>query len=231
MKKELMLAIFLLVALPTLALADATHQGQHRQGPYFSAFLGVTAPKDADATTDQYPAPIVTFNDRIEFDPGVYIGGTGGYDFGILRLEGELSYKHNEMKTITDRDTGARYRNVDGNVGLVAFMANVFLDLHNDTPVTPYLGGGIGFATIRISDTYGTDNSGTRSLLFVEDDDSVFAYQAGGGLDIALNRRISLDLGYRYFATDTANFNKDWAQATSLKMESHNGMVGVRFKF
>jgi outer membrane autotransporter protein len=186
--------------------------------------------QDADVNTDVFASP-PAFRDRVEFDPGINIGGTGGYDFGYLRVEGELSYKHSEMKAITDRDTGARYRSVDGDLGVFAFMANSFFDLHNDTPITPYFGGGIGVATLYMGETTGVDNSGTRQTLYLKDNDSVFAYQLGAGVDIAINRKISLDLGYRYFGTSRATFDKDWAQSTDLKYESHNMAVGVRFKF
>jgi opacity protein-like surface antigen len=166
----------------------------------------------------------------VEFDPGVNIGGTGGFDFGFVRLEGELSYKHGEMTSITDRDTGDRIRNVDGSLGALAMMFNGFFDLHNDTPVTPYLGGGIGFAALHLSDTFGTDALG-RGLVYTEDDDTVFAYQAGAGLEIALNRMLSLDVGYRYFGTSKARFDSDLNFTDELKFESHNGAVGLRVKF
>jgi opacity protein-like surface antigen len=162
---------------------------------------------------------------------GIYVGGTGGYDFGIIRLEGELSFRDAEMKTITDRDTGDRYHNIDGNLGVLAMMVNAFFDLHNNTPVTPYVGGGIGLAAFNLDDTYGTDSGGSRAFIYSDGDDTVFAYQVGGGLEIALNRMLSLDLGYRYFVTDTATFDDDWSRSTRFKYESHNGSLGLRLKF
>jgi opacity protein-like surface antigen len=184
---------------------------------------------DEDLTTDHFSSSSTT-RDSLEFDPGGFIGGTGGYDFGFARVEGELSYKHAEIGTITDRDNGTRYRGVDGNLGVFAFMGNAFLDLRNSTSVTPYLGGGIGTATLYISNTYGSSNA-SRSVRYFKDEDSVFAWQAGAGAEIAINRRFSLDLGYRYFATTRAKFNDDWAQTTDMKFKSHNAAVGVRFKF
>jgi opacity protein-like surface antigen len=110
-------------------------------------------------------------------------------------------------------------------------MANGFIDLHNDTPVTPYVGGGIGFAALHLTDTH--DNF-TGDRLYREDDATVFAYQAGAGLDIALNRRVSLDLGYRYFGTSKAEFdsnNQLNSSTAEMRYESHNMAVGVKFKF
>jgi opacity protein-like surface antigen len=224
--------LIIIAALVTLALPAISSAAPARPGAYVSGFLGVTVPRDTDVTTEQFSPPN-TFTNRVEFDPGVNIGGTGGFDFGFVRLEGELSYKHGEMTSITDRDTGDRIRNVDGSLGALAMMFNGFFDLHNDTPVTPYLGGGIGFAALHLSDTFGTDTSGTggQSLLYFEDDDTVFAYQAGAGLEIALNRMLSLDVGYRYFGTSKARFDSDLNFTDELKFESHNGAVGLRVKF
>lgn len=67
--------------------------------------------------------------------------------------------------------------------------------------------------------------------MYDEGDDTVFAYQVGGGLEIALNRHFSLDLGYRYFGTETASINSDSLFVNSLDYESHNGSVGFRLKF
>lgn len=216
-------AVVALCAVPVVAGATSP-----RPGGYVSGFFGVSAAADTDVTSIDNQFGDV-FNDRVEYDPNIYVGGTGGYDFGHFRLEGELSYKHAEISSITD-DTGFRFRGVDGNLGALAFMANAFVDLHNNTPVTPYFGGGIGFAVLSLSDTFGSDNSG-RLLLYPDDDTTVFAYQAGGGLEIAINPSLSLDLGYRYFGTTKGTFDSDWITTTKLRYESHNGMVGFRVKF
>jgi opacity protein-like surface antigen len=237
MKRELLIAIILLVSIPALAQADPSRRGPARQnfiqqGPYVSAFLGVSALQNADLDTSGYDWDYdvyYDYKDKVEFDPGIFVGGTAGYDFGIVRLEGELSYKYNEIDTINGRSPGYYY--LEDEVGTFAFMANMFIDLHNDSPVTPYFGGGIGFATISITNDVYDD------YYYYEDetdDDSVFAYQLGGGVEIALNRNLSLDVGYRYFATDTAKFDVNTyyiSQTSKIKLESHNVAVGLRFKF
>lgn len=226
MKKSL-----LVVALVTFAFPAICSATPPRLGPYVSGFAGISVLRDTDATTTDFAIP-ATFNERVEFDPGIYVGGTGGFDFGVIRLEGELSYKHGEMKTVTDQFDGTRFVNVDGSLGALAMMFNAFFDLHNASPVTPYLGGGAGFAVLHLSDTFATNTStGGYGQLYQDDDDAVFAYQAGAGLEIALNQLLSLDLGYRYFGTSRASFDKNWPTTTDLKFESHNGAVGLRVKF
>ena len=56
-------------------------------GPYTSVFAGVNIPENSNATSNDFSS---TFNDQVEFDIGVYTGGTAGFDFGLIRLEGGL---------------------------------------------------------------------------------------------------------------------------------------------
>jgi len=228
-KKSLIVVSALIATAATPALCLATPA---IPGGYLSVFLGASAPQDADATISEFN-PVTVKEARVESDPGINIGGTGGYDFGYLRLEGEMSYKRGELASVSERSFGTRYVNVDGHLGAFALMMNSFVDLHNESPVTPYFGGGIGFSTISLSNTRGVDaNSGALNRhIFQSDEDNVFAYQAGAGMEVALNRRLSFDLGYRYFGTSRASFAKDWPNSTDLKLQSHNAAVGLRVKF
>lgn len=224
MKSRLITAIIALtLAVPVIASAAAA-----KPGPYFSGFIGTGFAKDATVSGYDYFYS-TGFNDSASFDPGIYTGGTIGYDTGFVRFEGELSYRYSEFDTITDA-AGGRFRSVDGNLGVFATMFNVFVDLKNDSRVTPYFGGGIGAATIMLNKTTGIYPSGTYDIIYDKADDTVFAAQVGGGMDIALNNRFSLDLGYRYFVTDKARLEGD-STTSNLKYESHNGMVGFKFKF
>jgi opacity protein-like surface antigen len=220
-------ALLGMAAIPTLCLASPA-----RPAAYMSVFLGASAPQDAEVTISEFN-PVTTKDSQVQFDPGINIGGTAGYDFGFFRLEGEMSYKRGDITSVTEQSFGTRYRNTDGYVGAFAMMLNGFFDIHNESPVTPYLGGGVGFSTVHLSSTRGVDaNLGTRNdHIFRSDDDNVFAYQAGAGVDLALNRRLSLDLGYRYFGTSRASFRKDWPNSTDLKLESHNAAVALKVKF
>lgn len=224
--KRIVIAITVLTTLAVPAICPAAPA---YPGAYVSGFLGINANRDTDAASTDF----ITFNDRVKFDPSISIGGTGGYDFGFVRLEGELSYKHAEIKSITDQD-GFRFQNVNGSLGAQAMMFNGFFDLHNNSRITPYFGGGVGVAGLFLSDTTGIDTSGgtaQRITLYGEADDAVFAYQVGAGMEIDINRFYSLDIGYRYFVTDRATFDSDLGISPSMKFESHNVNLGVRFKF
>lgn len=223
-------AIVTLLLLPGTSQADRYYR-RPLPAPYISAFFGVSIPRDTDVTGSfENQNGTFAIDDTIEFDPNINVGGTAGFDFGMVRLEGELSYKHAEMSTVAEKG-GARYVNVDGRVGAFSMLFNGFIDLHNDSPITPYFGGGIGFSAVHISDTSGDNtNTGFRELLYLDDDDTVFAYQVGAGMGITLTRLVTLDVGYRYFGTSTARFTESSINP-EFKLESHNVAIGLRFTF
>src|SRR6266567_2894210 len=161
------------LAFPAVSQATPIHPG-----PYVSGFIGGSGVSNTDTTTNNFANGDIS-NDRVRFDPSINIGGTGGFDFGVVRLEGELSYKHGEISAVNDQTNNVQYRGTDGSLGALAMMVNAFIDLHNYSPITPYLGGGVGFAALHLSDTFGINPStGARPQLYIEDDDTVFAYQA-----------------------------------------------------
>jgi opacity protein-like surface antigen len=214
--------MIIVAALATLLTPTLVRGEPPRPGAYVSWFVGMTVPQERHA--DSYDGNY-SYDDRVEFDPGIDLGGAGGYDFGYVRLEGEFSYKYADIDTVHDTTSNATYHDIDGSMGVFAAMFNCFFDLHNNSPVTPYLGGGIGVATLYLDDTYYD-----HGKLYDSDDDTVFAYQLGAGMEITISRYFSLDLGYRYFATDRGRFDGG-GQGTRMKFESHNATVGGRFKF
>ncbi len=225
-------SIIVFAAMAALMIPSICSAAPPRPGPYVSGFAGISVPRDTEPNTTAYSSSgTSTFNDSVEFDPGVYTGGTVGFDYGFLRLEGELSYRYSDIKSVTDKNTSFSFHDVDGNLGALSMMANAFFDLHNPSPITPYVGGGVGFAVLHMDSTTGVDSTGTRVLLYPSDDNAVFAYQVGAGMEIALNPIVSLDVGYRYFGTDSARFESDSLSTSNVKLESHNALVGVRVKF
>lgn len=222
--KRVLIVFTAVVSLMLPTLCGATSP---RPGPYVSGFFGTCILGDADVSSYDYWTG-TSYADRAEFSPDINIGGTVGFDYGAVRVEGELSYKHAEFTTITDRINNVQFHNASGNLGALAMMFNTFFDLHNSSPVTPYVGGGVGFAALHLSDTYVAEFG---PPIYQEGDDSVLAYQIGAGFEIALKQRLSLDFGYRYFATTKASFDSFQDIASELKFNSHNLAVGLRALF
>ncbi|GFE58845.1 outer membrane protein [Geobacter sp. AOG1] len=187
---------------------------------YVGGSVGAFIPQDSH----------VTFNDGTQeqesFNTGYVITGFGGYAFDSgLRVEGELAYREAEFDKGTD--TFGNRVNLHGSLWAFSGMANLFYDIRTTTNVTPYLGGGIGFATVGHDSDWGYGYNQYYGYYYRDSEDkTVFAYQAGGGLNIDLNRVMALDVGYRYFATENVHFD-----FREMDLASHNVTVGVKFKF
>ncbi len=160
-----------------------------------------------------------------ELDPGFAIIGALGYDYGMVRAELELGYRHNTVDSHTS-SVGGALANPDGDSSAFSMMINGLYDFENESPFTPYVGLGIGFANIDY------DNYRAAGATAVNDDDTVFAYQAMVGFDYAFNHQISGIAEYRYFGTadpdiTTTIGNND----TSSEYDNHALLVGIGLGF
>lgn len=156
----------------------------------------------------------------IEFDTGYGLGVAGGFDYGTWRLEGEFTYRANDI----DQFSGFGFSGPNGDTSSMALMVNAYYDFRMVSPAfVPYIGGGLGGARISV------DASGGGQV--IDDDDIVFAYQAAAGIGFAVNKQVTLDLGYKYFATADQSFEVSGIGTVDGEYKSHNVFLGARFNF
>jgi len=101
-----------------------------------------------------------------------------------------------------------------------------YYDFQNSSAITPYITAGLGIAKVKASLSLEVEIDEETYSVSVSDSDTVFAYQFGAGLEYAINKDVSLDARYRYFATSDPSF-----ETTEAEFASHNLMLGARFKF
>ncbi len=169
--------------------------------PYISANAGIAFVSKADAVDIGGTGFTATF------DTGFLLSGSAGQDFGIVRVEGRINYL---LADIDQFRVGGIGVDVNGDISALFLLVNVWLDFDNRSPVSPYLGGGIGASFLSVSET---EVSGVG--VFTESDDQVFAFQFGAGLSLALNSHVILDLGYRFVASNDPKFEAVEAEFTS----------------
>lgn len=189
------------------------------------------------------------------FKTGFVLGGNAGIEWGNgLRTELELAFRQNNSKNHAHLKTHfhSRYRtltstgesgpfittltsdrsrdeDVPANLRLRAWslMANAWYDFDLGLPVTPYVGGGLGLAQVKIS-------GDLDSSRLWEKNDSVFAWQVGAGASMPISDSAKLFVDYRYFAADDAHLKlAPGYNGGSVKADfnSHSLLVGVRFNF
>ena len=197
-----LIASIVAILVPTYAVAA---------GPYVSLTGGAAFLEDSDLEGNG-------FDGEAEFDAGFVVSGAAGYGFGValgtVRTELEIAYRQNDLDQISA--FGVTVSGGDADVSALSGMANVALDVATGTIVEPYVLVGIGAANVNLE----SDD------LNVDEDDTVFAYQAGAGLGFALTETITLLTGYRFFGTTDPEFD-----GVDAEYHSHNVEARVRVHF
>ncbi len=144
---------------------------------------------------------------------GPSVSGPVDYDTG-LAVDAAFGWAFNKYAAL-DFETGfigAKINNVPGYISdnsrlyNVPFLVNFTLSYPIPrTILVPYIGAGVGGADV----VFDTDQFGPSSsdYVFGSENDVVFAGQVFAGLRFQLNPNISLDLGYKYFATGDPTFS------------------------
>ena len=156
-----------------------------------------------------------------EFETGYAVGGAIGFDFGDYRLEGEVSYRTNDIDNIGGRKRMFG-RAFDGNITTTAVMANALYDFDSGSSFVPYVGAGVGvgFSTLELLGGDGDVTEFAYQLILGG------AYEMSSSLDLTLDYRlfsIGFPLGvpkYDFFGSDMSQVY--WNSAI---------MLGVRAKF
>jgi opacity protein-like surface antigen len=183
------LAASMVMAQPAAAL-DA--------GWYGEALAGATVVNDAKLST----------GNTLTFDLGYDIAGAIGYKT-TMGWRGELEAAWRAANN--DKLAGIT---AAGDVSSMSLMANVAYDINLGSALQPYIGAGIGFASL------------DSKLAGVKSDDTVFAYQGFLGVAYPFSKGIDLFGQYRYFATSDPNFN-----GVKSEVSTHNIEFGTRFHF
>ncbi len=194
--------LFLLVVTIAAGIAPA-----HANGPYLGVHGGAAFLNDFDIN-----------GSRSRFDPGINLGGTAGYAFARARVEGELTYRRNSADSVTLAGTRLP---AEGNVASLTMMVNGFYDIHTNTPLTPYVGGGLGIVQVWFNDVKAPGSSITGN-------DNRLATQFALGVAYKINDAIDLDFGYRFFVSDEFKFRNQAGQEDQNTYGSHNLTVGLR---
>lgn len=205
--------VCLVFALCLLVTAQVSAAGK---GGYISGHFGFVSLEDSTWSLAGFA------DEEMSYNTGIAIMGAGGYDFGMFRLEGELSYAYSEVDGY--KAGGLTATAVDGAIDATSLLVNGYFDIENRSPVTPYVMGGIGFSYVEMYDV--VLQSGGTTVWLYDQDDTVFAYQLGAGVEFAFNDTVSMDVGYRYLATSDLDFS-----GIDVEYGGHRILVGVRATF
>ena len=193
-----------------LFLTFASNAWSEGRGIYVGGIVGASLQTD----TPLFSPTLGTVN--MEFHPGYTFGGFAGYDFGNdFRMEGELSYHENSIRTGGGGD--------DPQAVSSSIMLNGFYDITLVKALSLYLGGGLGIATAQLE---------TISLSQVIDaSESVFAYQLEAGFGWNYNPKTTFSLGYRFFDATDPEYVLATGHRVRMALENHEFILKMRYLF
>lgn len=215
-----------LAVLCTLALMAGTASAQSSSGFYVGLAGGASFLSDSDFDV------LGAVNVDNEYDPGYAVAGFAGYDFGSVwtlggvRLEGEISYRQNDIDVHSVAALGGDQPGSDGEASALAFMANVYNDFLPGSPFRPYVGAGVGAAVV--------DFSGYRIAAIpnvLDDDDTTFAWQLMAGVSYDLTEQMSLGGEYRYFAAEPELTSSPATQSVNNDIDYDSHSIFIRLNY
>lgn len=186
------------LTLQPVHLLDVETAGDSDGGWYAAITGGYTFPDDAESEGFDIP-----------LDEGFSVTGAIGTDLGAIRVEGEGSYRENDLDVA----------GIDGDISAISVMANVLYDHPIADAVDVYVGAGVGAAFV--------DFEATGGGLTTDDDDTVLAYQFLAGLALYTSDNFAITGGYRLWTTSDLEFEGADVDAPLV----HTAEIGVRFDF
>jgi len=203
MKTNLMVPAAAILLATTAPMADLKAQsisdGQYYAGAFF------TANSFASDMTDYNFSNIIF----LDYDPV-------GYGYGVVVGRGFANNLRGELELsswVNSAECRFKCKIGSGSYDTTAIqvLGNVWLDIPNDSEITPYVGGGIGYMDYSANTPFG----GSVNL-------SGIAGQIGAGFQYEITSKAILDVGYRY---KTAQLEYDSGPAASF----YDEQVGTHF--
>ena len=185
-------------------------------GLYVSLFAGGAAPS---TTSWEYEGTIYGLDHKNGFTVGAAVGTQLAPG---LRGEVELSYLRSKLNQVSFRSNVNSA--ASGALEEGYLLLNVWKDF-NLGPVSPYIGGGIGFATAHFDGAVADSND-------LSDDTGVgIAGQFGFGARLHVSDALSVDLGYRYKSIIDAMIvgGNDWSYDYDIATHNHILQAGVTY--
>ena len=162
-----------------------------------------------------------------EHGNGFVAGGALGFDYADgIRTELEYRFANIDVDSVNEFEQGVDVTPVELNalVGGVTkahfLLTNFYFDFTNDSPITPFIGGGVGGAFVEAAD-------GER--------DAALAYQGRAGVAFSVAESSSFDLEYIYLRTNDLDFDSPLAGAGKVfsgePLVSSSAMLSFRQHF
>ncbi len=206
--------------------------------------LALLSPVHAEAASiGVYVAPKIGMNIQNKDDAKAYIGSSssglsgdtttsfsGGIALGLdlqyltmlpMRVEFEAMTR-TDTKAENSWSLGGSSFDASQEIGMTTYFVNAYYDFYTQTPFTPYIGAGVGYADIE---------SVLEAGAFKESEESaVTAFNIGFGVSWLLVGDFTLDAGYRYIYPEEIK-SSFGANSSKIRPTAHELNMGLRYTF
>jgi opacity protein-like surface antigen len=199
--------------VPTLLICAASAAAEELHS-YVGAQAGMFLPIESLVSGER-----VAPDGKVTYHPGLVLSAVAGRQFGSgIRTEAEIDYRRLSSDRFINGGSTAKVASEIRNYGL---MTNIYYDFRNRSAVTPYIGGGVGFAVTEFG-----RGSSNGAELWSDGRDVTIAYQGIGGFALRLSERSSLDFVYHHYAIPRLHF-----ETLSAQFRGPNLSLGFRHWF
>jgi len=205
--------------------------------PYYAGIkfgTSVMTADDIENTTDvTNPAQV---NEESESDTLGVLGVALGYNWkelsGLpLRTEIEYMYRTDfTYKSDPVFKNAAMPTKVDIDLNVQTLLLSLYLDIPTGTALTPFVGGGVGWAFLESDGDATLRGAGRQESQ--NNSETNLAWHLGGGVAYAISDRWTADLAYRY--VDFGSM--EWGNTSTLGLKTgeitaHEFILGLRYSF
>lgn len=223
---QLLIPIFVFSCMFFTALPGYCFESE--QGGYWAIYLGGSDMNDMTATGNSSDADF-------DMDLGTVFEISGGYSWdNNLRLEGAIYYQKNSIDEANFSGVLSSFFPGDypvhsGDVKRVGWHVNGYYDFKNSSKITPFVGVGVGYARVDISN-FSADLSSTVPgwrMTFDGGDDTVLSYQGILGFSYDIGYDMLIDVKYSYLETSDIEI----CSLGELNYSANSLFIGARFLF
>ena len=194
-----------------------------------------------DIGVDFFTDPDVVYNGTLNFSheklrPAVMVGVGAGYEYNeYIRGDLTVDWRGTDFngKTFCATACGNAYTQENAELDIFTGFANLYLQAGNFHGFTPYVGGGIGFAHIRLHEYAGFNPNGTSNT-FNDHSKTNFAWNLTAGASYDVWEKLSVDANYRYLNFGDIQTGTDPAGNLPGRVDfdnitAHEVRVGLRY--
>ena len=222
-------------------LVQAPAQAANENGWYASLgpslVFGYPVDIESDGTVPITTAPLfpggpavvanIPVDISLDTDTGFGVNGAVGYRFDDARVELEVAYTNNDVEGVTVNNLAEVP--LDGNIESAQFMVNGYYDIPTKSRFSPYIGGGVGVATLTADDVEA--NIPGIGALGLDDTGASFVFQVKAGVGYEISEQASAFLGYRLHGIPGQNFEAFNADFDADTLLVHSLQLGARYEF